>query len=214
MATIKAVVDFLKKQGVEVSAEAAAAAGDKFDGQLLVPADQTVSEGQIAVSEKAWEERGEDLVKWKNRAKKAEGERDELKEASDAGDSHNKKLAEKYKAELESVKPLAERFLKTIKSRWEQAAEKIPDNLKKYYTWPQEGEELSDEQIAANVEKLGEHVDLGAVSLKGEKKQEMGSPKSSPTGKPAEKGGDDLSGKPPSEKMLAGYGKPPAQQGS
>ncbi|MBU8914008.1 MAG: hypothetical protein KOO61_08305, partial [Spirochaetales bacterium] len=71
MAKLKDVLDLLKKQGVEIGAEAAAAVMEKFDGQLLVPADKLIGEGQIAVSETAWKDRGEDLTKFKNRAKKA-----------------------------------------------------------------------------------------------------------------------------------------------
>ena len=207
MAKLKEVLDLLKKQGVEISAEAAAAVHEKFDGQLLVPADQLVGEGQIAVSEKAWNERGEDLSTWKNRAKKAEQERDELQEAADAGDSHNKTLADKYKTELDRLKPLVERYTKGLKKSWEEASEKIPENLHKYYTFAEEGKELTDEQLAANVEKLTEHLDLNAFELEGE--TSPGSARTNPSGKTSSRGSDkkETSEMSRSEKMLNGYGK-------
>ena len=212
MAKFKEVLDLLKKQGVDIGAEAAAAVHEKFDGQLLVPADKLIGEGQIAVSETAWKDRGEDLTKWKNRAKKAEDNYSELKEATDAGDSVNKKLADERKVELDRLKPLVEKFTKGIKKRWEEAAEKIPENLHKYYTFAEEGKELTDEQVSANVEKLTEHLDLKAFELEGGNNQQRSTARTSTTGKTSNRGAEDTDDKSTDQKILDGYGKKDASQ--
>ena len=66
------VIGLLKKEGVEIGDEAAAAAQKEFSGQVLASPDRLVGEDQISVSEKAFEELKADMHNYKNKLKKSE----------------------------------------------------------------------------------------------------------------------------------------------
>jgi len=179
--SVKDVLSFLKKRGVEISDDAAAAVNVEFDGQMLASEDKIVKEGNVSVPQKVYEEKTEDLSKWKEKARSFEDRVKELTAALDAGDSDNAKLAEKYKKEYEAVKPLAEKYTNSLKTDWDSVAEKIPEELKSYYRFAAEGKELSQVDLEHNVSKFSEHADLGV--LKFEEGVTFGVRKIPPTGK-------------------------------
>ena len=167
MADFSKVLGFLKKQGVEVSAEAEAAAKKEFDGQVLVPSDKVLADGMIAIAKDFNDSKTDDLRSYKEKLRKAEAERDELKQVLDSGESTGKKKVEKLLAENERLKSLADAHLSEKKQQWKDMAEKIPEPMKKFFKFPEEGKELADEEILVNVTKLREYTDIGAIKTDG-----------------------------------------------
>ena len=200
----KEVLDFLKKQGVEISSDAADAVKKEFGEQMLASENEIVKEGYVVVPQKVYDEKTDDLSKWKERARKAEDRSNDLKAALDAGDSENAKLAEKWKTEFEKMNPLAQKYIEALKSGWTEVAETIPDDLKEFYVFPKEGEELSQADLEKNVLKVAEHRKLGVFEIEegsGEGK------KIPPTGKKqsVKKPGEGDEGKSRTDLMAEGY---------
>jgi len=206
MTDISKVLASLKKQGVEISAEAEAAAKKEFDGQLLVPSDKVLTDGQIAISKEFNDSKTDDLKALKEKARKLETERDELKQVLESGTDTNKKKLEKLLTENERLKDLASAHLSEKKETWKQAAEKIPETMKRFFKFPaKEGEELTDEEVLANVGKLQEYTDIGAIKLDGSPAPSPSAPRSGPGG--GERPLDTAAWQklPPTEKIAYGY---------
>jgi predicted nuclease with TOPRIM domain len=154
------VLDFLVKQGIEIPADVTKLVTGKFEAYVLVDADSTVKDGQIAVNEASHIEKMEDLKSYKASSKKFEGLYNDVKSALDSGDSHNAKLLEKYKQSNERLKSIADEFIKDAKTRWEDADKIIPKDLKKRFKYPEEDEELTEEDLLNNLEKLAEYKEV------------------------------------------------------
>jgi len=208
MTDVSKVLASLKKQGVEISAEAEAAAKKEFDGQVLVTSDKVLADGMIAIAKEFNDSKTDDLRSLKEKARKLEAERDELKQVLESGTDTSKKKLEKLLAENERLKGLASAHLSEKKETWKQAAEKIPDTMKRFFKFPaKEGDELTDEEVLANVGKLREYADIGAIKLDGSPAPPPSAPRSGPGG------GDKLPDTAawqkltPTEKIAFGYGK-------
>jgi hypothetical protein len=204
MSDFTEVLSFLKKQGVEVSAEAEATAKKKFDGQVLVPSDRVLAEGMIAISKDFNDSKTEDLKTFKERARKAEAERDELRQVLDSGENTSKKKVEKLLAENERLKSLADAHLSEKKQLWKDMAEKIPEPMKKFFKFPEKDKELTDEETLANVSKLKEYTDIGAIKIDGASPP-PGTPHSPPGGGPQRTDTKAWESLPPAEKIKYGY---------
>ena len=212
MADFNEVLNFLKAQGVEVSAEAGAAAKKQFSGQVLVPSDRVLSDGMIAIAKDFNDSKSEDLKTFKERARKAEAERDELKQVLDSGENTSKKKVEKLLAENERLKALADAHLSEKKQLWKDMAEKIPEPMKKFFKFAEKDKELSDEEILVNVSKLKEYADIGAIKVDGETQPTPNGAKSPPGG--GKQRTDDKAWRnlPANDKLKYGYKKDGKQE--
>jgi len=217
------ILAFLKKKGVEINSEAADAARDEF-GELKLVVIEQGEDGEIQIDGKSYaslegfKERGSDIIKWKERARKAEAKVDELKDALDAGDSENKKLAEKYKKAYDELKPIADQLAEERKAEWNSFAEIVPEEIKKYLKLPKEGEELQTADILSNLSELKKLKELGvfkpeelrAAAEKGSNQQQQnqqGGTNHPLVNRTGQQGGgqEDIRKIPVTERMAGGY---------
>ena len=204
------VLDALRREGVEIGDDAAASAKKTFGEMVIVESDKIVGEGQIAVKEESFENLRSDITTVKNENRKLTRELTEANEALNAGESTVKKQMERYKTENEQLRPIVEKFTASVKSRWDAWREKIPDELKPYYAFQvKDGDELTNDQIIANVSKIDEHVAIGALKAESPDQKGLpgGLPRKSPTGQPVEGAVPDWAGKSPYARMESGYGE-------
>ena len=212
------VIALLKKQGVEVSDDAAGAARDEFGELEFVTVkrleDGAVEfEGKTLVPEGQFKERGADIIKWKETARAADADNKRLKEAMDAGDSENKRLADKWKKAYETQQPLVEAMLTERKGEWNDVVKAIPENVAKYLKMPKEGEELSDVDIVSNLAELKKLQELGAwkpeeqTNIDDKTNQDGQQHQKQPYANRAGGGGGklDMSDMTPGQKLQAGY---------
>jgi hypothetical protein len=205
MADFTEVLNFLKAQGVEVSAEAGAAAKKQFSGQVLVPSDRVLADGMIAIAKDFNDSKSEDLKAYKERARKAEAERDELKQVLDSGENTSKKKVEKLLEENARLKNLADAHLSEKKQLWKDMAEKIPEPMKKFFKFAEKDKELTDEEILVNVSKLREYTDIGAIKADGELESAPAGSKAPPGGGPRRTDDKAWRNLPAGEKIKLGY---------
>jgi hypothetical protein len=223
------VLAFLKKQGVEVKAEAAEAVKNEFDELELVAIEQTEDgvlriDGVTYAEESAFRERGADIIKWKEKARKAEDRNAELQRALDAGDSENKKLADKWKGEYEKVKTVSDKLLKQKRDEHAALLEIVPDDLKQFIKLPEKGEELDDMAVLSNLEELTKFEKVGvfkpeelraAANKQQQQQQSSAGSKTHPLVNPSGRGAggrDDVTAKPIVERMAGGYKYGPGGQ--
>lgn len=170
MATIIEVLDLLRKQGVEIKAETEATVKTKFEGMLLAPKDKVLSDGEIAISAEFNESKSRDILTAKDELRKIKRERDELKalvEGVSEGEGDARTKLEKITAENKRLKNLAEAHLSEKKQLWKTMADKIPESMREFFKKPDEGKDLNDDEILANVAKLEEYQRIGAFKIDG-----------------------------------------------
>lgn len=165
----KAEIPGLEADGLKEIQEAVGSVSLKSAGLVEVGEDETV------VKQSKFDELHADRRTLRKRAQAAEEERDQLKEAAESGDSHHVKLAEQYKKTLDEQKPLVEKLLKQSRERWERNAKSLPEanekdekvtTLRSKFHFPEEGSELSDDQVLANLDKYAELKELGVIEAK------------------------------------------------
>lgn len=220
---VKAVIAFLRKEGVEVSDAAEAAAAKQYSGRLLAPSDKILEEGDVKESTEFNREKAQNLARFKEENRKFETQVKELEDSLMRGDKvAGAKLATALE-ENKKLKAIAEKFMVDQHARWAEVVKlkadgKLPEKLEGYYTFPEEGKELDDAIVIDNVAKYNEHRAIGAlgeaaVPLEGPAPL-GGSPKASPAGGAAA-GGDaawrDMS---PSEKIKYGHEHPGKTSGA
>lgn len=215
--------------GIDIPAESQQAAETALEGLPLSTSDKVLQEGQIAVFKQAWDSRGEDLHKFKEKARELADELGNLKDTIKAGDSTSAKLIDDLKTRIKQLEPLNEKLLAAAASRWENLAGTIPEAQKKAFAFAKEAEEgkdpepLTPDQVVANLDKYDELSGLkvpgfGEAITDGKStKPAVGAAK---TTQGKEKGKDpDWKGKPAAEKIATGYetvtklnADPPGQQ--
>lgn len=168
MLDVSKVLSFLKKNKVEISSEAEEAAKTEFNGQVLVTSDKVLADGMIAISKEFNDSKTDDLKSLKDKLRKKETDYNDLKEVLDAGGKTSQKKLDILMQENARLKPFAEAHLSEKKDLWKKTAEKIPEAMKQFFKFPEEGKELADEDVLSNMVKLKEYTDIGAVKLDGE----------------------------------------------
>jgi hypothetical protein len=164
--TVKEVLDLLRKQGVEIKAETEATVKNQFDGQVLAPSDKVLKDGEMAERIEFVDAKTRDVLTFKEKARKAEKERDELASILE-GEGDAKTKIEKIVAENKRLKSLADAHLSEKKQLWKDMAENIPEPMKKFFKFAEADKELTDEETLQNVSKLREYTDIGAIKVDG-----------------------------------------------
>lgn len=201
---IEQVLAFLKKQNIEIKPEIEASISKEFEDRVLAPPERVLAEGEVAIKAEWRNEKVRDIAALKEKLKSAERERDELAGILEAGDGDAKGKLEKIVIENKRLKNLADAHLSEKKELWKQTAEKIPEPMKRFFAFAGDGKELTDEEILANVSKLKEYADIGAIKLDGE-------PSSPSASRVPPGGGERLPDRaaweklPPTEKIARGY---------
>lgn len=154
------IIDFLTSQGIEIAKDVEGKAITKFAAYEFVDTDSVLKEGQIAVNEASHKDKMEDLKSYKASSKKFEKLYEDVKIALDSGDSHNAKLLESYKTTNERLQKVADLYTADAKARWESGKDSIPEALAKKFKVAKEGEELSDDDIFANLDRLEEYREV------------------------------------------------------
>jgi hypothetical protein len=201
------VTGALKKAKVELTAEVREAMADALGSDSLKAAGLVeLGSTQQVVEIVDHDGLHADARKLRERAKSAETERDRLKVALDTGDSENKALATRYKADLDKYQPLAEKLLKRAGEDWASRSASIPTETEKMsdadkakvkqlraaFTFPEKDKELNPDQILSNLAKLDEYTALGvfAESKPGAKPDPLPTLRTKPNGGDAEKPAD------------------------
>lgn len=208
------IIDFLASQGIEIAKDVASKAITKFEAFVFVDTDSVLKDGQIAVTEASHKSKMDDLQSYKASSKKFEKQYKEIKSVLDSGDTHNAKLLESLKTTNERQQKIVNQFTADAKARWESGKESIPEALAKKFAVPKEGEELSDDDVFANLERLEEYREVNPeafgikASGEGDKKTLFSIPKTRKDGKPAGSAKDESwRDKTPSERMALLYKK-------
>lgn len=189
----------LKKAKVELSDEAREALSDVLGSDQLTAAGFVeLGSGQQVVETSDYNELHKDVRLLRDRAQKAESKRDELKATLDAGDSDNKKRAEKLDVRNRVLEPLVERLMKRSRGTWAGYEKKLPAEtaemkddekakvkaIRGRFAFAADGQELDDNQVLDNLHKYDELSELG---LFGEASAPVPTP--TPTPPPAPRGG-------------------------
>lgn len=177
---IERMTKALKDAGVELNDGIRSAVADVLGADELKAAGLTeIGSGQKVVEESDFNELHADLRKMRTRAQNAETARDTLQKRLDSVDSDSKKRADEAQAELDKIKPVAELALKWARDDWSRKSSLIPvekegmkdsekarvAQLRKQFVFPDEGKQLSDDQIFANLSK---HAEYSAIGLFGD----------------------------------------------
>lgn len=171
------VTKALKDAGVELKAEVKDALSETLGSDALKAAGLVeLGSGDVVVKESKYNELSEDLRKEKVKRRDTETERDTLRTTLDAGDSDNKKRADRLEERNRALEPLNDKLMKRARTTWKQASEKIPaeakadakDDEKKRvstirgkFVFPEKDKELDDTQVLANLDKYEELSELG-----------------------------------------------------
>jgi len=158
----------LEDAGVKLEATQKKAVADELKDIPLVDSASALKEGQVAVEEGFYNSQREDLGKWKTKARKLEAELEEIKEATQSGESILKTQFVKVKQRIEELEPRYTNLMKTQRARWESESKRIPEKLKGKFKFADEkaknGEgELSDDDILANLSRVTEYAELGVM---------------------------------------------------
>jgi hypothetical protein len=158
----KSILAALKKAGLAIEADDLDKVTEALE-DLELSAEEYLSGDQVILSKDEKRELKDDLTKLRQRMKKAEKERDDLREAMDSGDSDNARKATQYKRKLDELEPTLKKLLEVQRITWTSASTRIPDTVKKEFHFAEEGKELSTDQILHNVEKLEEYTRIGII---------------------------------------------------
>jgi hypothetical protein len=170
----------LKKAKVELNDEAKDALSEALGSDSLTAAGLVeLGSGKKLVEESEYNDLHADLRKTRKRAQDAEGDRDRLKSALDTGDSENKKLAVRYKADLDTIQPRAEKLLKRAREDWTSRAKNLPEakadakddekarveKIRSRFVFAEKDKELADDQVLDNLTKYDELSELGVFQV-------------------------------------------------
>jgi hypothetical protein len=215
----KTILAALKAEGVEI--EDLDKVTSRLDDLELDPA-EFVGTDNIILSREEHRELKDDLTKLRQRAKKAEGERDDLREAMDAGDSDNARMAKEYKKKLDDQAPVLDKLLERQRETWTAQAETIPEHLKAEFRFAEEGKDLEVDDLLHNTAKLDEYKRIGALEgeapTPGEGEGEgeptpPGAPRVPPARqKPAKYTAEQLAAMTPDQQIEAGYAQNAAKK--
>lgn len=173
------VAKALKKANVELKDDAKEALSDALGSEALKEAGFIeLGSSQRVVEESEYNEVHADLRKEKAKRREIETDRDRLKSALDTGDSENKKLADRYKADLDATKPRAERLMARARADWESRAKLLPTEkadakddekaritkIRGRFTFAEKDKPLGDDQLLENLAKYDELAELGVFA--------------------------------------------------
>lgn len=212
-----------KIEGVEIPEEARSRVEAEL-GDVELSADDVIGPDQKIVKVDDWREVHADLKSWKEKARGFESERDDLRSAMDAGDSDNARKVEAYKNKLDKMEPVLNRLLERERSRWESIKDKIPENLRAKFAFPEKDEELSNDELIENLAKVDEYREIStefktavdAAENPEEDPKEKGAPdvpRPSPTNRPPRGSTPDVNTADLNKGVEDGYGYQPATTG-
>lgn len=224
--TTKKIIAALKKAGISIESDEL----DKLTTELEdleLPADELVGPDQIILSKDEHRELKDDLTKLRTRAKKAEGNEKDLREALDAGDSDNVRKAQRYKTKIEELEPQIKSLQEAQRTVWKGIEKEIPEKLQAQFRFAEKGEdgkpkELSISDLVHNIRKVEEYRAIGLIGggagdgdEEGAGEEEERGLLGAPKIKPGRKGGDKLSddemkGMTPGQLLEAGYKSTPS----
>ena len=156
----KTILAALKRGGVNV--EDPEKVEDLLD-DIELRAEEFIGSDQIILDKAEHRELKDDLTKLRKRAKDAEADAKDLREAMDAGDSDNARKAKTYKQKLDDQDPIIEKLLEAQKTIWAGLAEKIPEKIKAEFRFAEEGKELSVDDLLHNTAKAEEYTRVGLL---------------------------------------------------
>ena len=189
----------LKKAGVEIKDDVAEAISETLGSSSLKAAGLVeLGSGDIVVKESNYNALSEDLRKEKEKRREATTERDRLKDTLDAGDSDNKKRADKLQERNNVLEPRAEKLMKRARGDWESRAKGLPEakadakpeekarveKIRSRFAFAEKDKELTDDQVLENLAKHDELVELGVFEAKAPTNG-----KENPAAPPAPRGG-------------------------
>lgn len=184
----------LKDAGVEIKDEVKDAVSEILGSDALKAAGFTeLGSGDVVVQESKYNELSADLRKEKDKRRDAESRRDELQRTLDAGDSDNKKRAEKLDERNRVLEPLTEKLMKRARADWEKKSSRLPGepkadakdeekakvgNIRKEFAFAEKDKELTDDQVLANLDMFDR---LDGVGVFGEAKPAATTTENRPT---------------------------------
>lgn len=222
MDTIKSVIEFLRGKGVEISDDAQVAADRRYGEQVFAPSDKVLSDGDVKLTAAFNKERTEDLQRFKEESRRLAASLREAEDSLVRGDKVSSQKLQVALAENEKLKAVSEIYMADQRTIWGSVAAlhkdgKLPEAAAKFYTFPEDGGDLDDEQIIRNVAKYREHQALGIFGGGPDNgPTPPPAPRASPTG-PASPQGEEWRGMPASEKLKLGHERwakqqPPARE--
>jgi len=205
------ILQVLSEAGIQMDESQKKAVIDAAADVPLAIGDRILQPGQIAVDESWHKSRGEDLKKWKERAREAEAGLKQIQDDLNSGTSTEKRIIEDLKKKIDRLEPQNKMLMDAARDRWKAALEAIPDRLKGKFKIPGEDEDgLSDEDLLRNLSKYDEYADLGLFSQGNEDPPEDPIPDDPPPIAPVNTKGKgrldkDLSHLSIDQRMAAGY---------
>lgn len=165
----KSVVDtitaLMRKHKVELDDAVADAIESAFNDMIPADAENVIADGYVAIRTEQHDSMKRDLKDQRVEIKSLKSNVDDLKEQIDDGDAAIVRRAEKAEKKLERLEPFAQRYLDRIKKTWDENAENIPDDMRKYFEFAGDDGELDETTIARNVEEFEKLVDVGAITI-------------------------------------------------
>ena len=156
----KMILAALKRAGI--SSEDLDKVQNEID-DLDLDAEEFLGSDKIILSKEDHREIKDDLTKLRQRAKDAEAAHKDLQDAVDAGDSDNARKATTYKKTLDEQKPIMEKLLAAQTAAWDAQAGTIPEKIKGEFRVPEEGKELTVDDLVHNSGKLEEYTRIGVL---------------------------------------------------
>jgi len=203
----KTILAALKKAGAEL--------GDDPDkvtealDDLELSAEEHLGPDQIVLTKDEHRELKDDLTALRKRAKSAEGEAKDLREAMDAGDSDNVRKATSYKKKLDELQPLVDTLVKSQSDAWAANEKTIPKELRAEFTFAEEGKEITTGEMLSNVKKFNEYKRIGALTgevPEGDPQEPPTAPKIPGSTTPSKLTTEQMDKMSPGSMMDAGYG--------
>ena len=165
----KSVVDtisaLMRKHKVELDDAVVDAIESVFHDMIAADADNVTADGYVAIRIEQHDSMKRDLKDQRTEIRTLKSDADDLKEQIDDGDAAIVRRAEKAEKKLERLEPFAQRYLDRIKKTWDENAENIPDDMRKYFKFADKDDELDEMTIARNVEEFDKLVDVGAITI-------------------------------------------------
>lgn len=173
----------LKDAGVEIKDDVKDALSEALGSESLKAAGLVeLGSGDVVVQESKYNELSEDLRKEKVKRREAETRRDELQQTLNAGDSDNKKRADKLDERNRVLEPLTEKLVKRARADWASKSARVPGepkadakddeklrvgNIRKEFVFAEKDKELTDDQVLANLDMFDR---LDGIGVFGEQK--------------------------------------------
>lgn len=208
MGKVDLILKALEEAGLKLEAGQRTAVADELKDIPLVESTSALKDGQVAVDESFYNSQRADLKKWKEKARTLEGELEEIKDATQSGESVLKRTVALQKQRIEELEPRYQALIKAQRDRWTREGEKIPEKLRAKFKYgdpkAKDGNgDLSDEELLANLARLDEYTELGLMGEAPKETPSLTPGRTGPGAPPA--GKEDWDKKSPKDRIAMGY---------